>query len=149
MKTFRFKIGSLNLNFLSVEGTLMIQSYFFARNITSKNSEIIEIINIKTLIYVTENKNSISFVDIKIIRDNNKFMTSVYLKPTFCRVFTSIGSFVPKSYKYTLQIYKVIQIYLITQGIKLCSNFELFHQEIDKLKLKITVMPKVLLISVL
>ena len=36
-----FKIVLLNLNLLSIEDMLMIHSYFFARNITSKNSEII------------------------------------------------------------------------------------------------------------
>ena len=40
MKTFGFKIVLLNLNLLSMEGTLMLHSYFLARNITSKNSEI-------------------------------------------------------------------------------------------------------------
>ena len=39
----------------------------------------------------TENENSISFLDIKITRDNNKFMTSVYRKSTFSRVFTNSG----------------------------------------------------------
>ena len=39
-KRFGFKIVLLNLNLLSIEGKLMLHSYFFARNITSKNSEI-------------------------------------------------------------------------------------------------------------
>ena len=47
-----------------------------------------------------ENENFISFLDIKISRDNNKFTTSVYHKPTFSRVF--IGSFIPVSYNYNL-----------------------------------------------
>ena len=47
----------------------------------------------------TENENSISFLDIKITRDNNKFMTLVYRKPTFSGVFTNFGSVIPKSYK--------------------------------------------------
>ena len=42
------------------------------------------------------------FLDIKITTDNNKFMTSVYRKPTFSRVFTNIGSFIWKPYKYNL-----------------------------------------------
>ena len=50
----------------------------------------------------TENQNSISFLDIKITRDNNKFMTSVYRKPTFSEVFTNFESFIPKPYKYKL-----------------------------------------------
>ena len=41
MKKFGFKIVLLNLNLLSIEGKLMIDSYFFMRNITSKNFEII------------------------------------------------------------------------------------------------------------
>ena len=41
IKKFGFKIVLLNLNLLFIEGTLMKHSYFFARNITSKNFEII------------------------------------------------------------------------------------------------------------
>ena len=76
----------------------------------------------------TENENSISFLDIKITRDNNKFMTSVYRKPTFSGVFTNFESFIPKSYKYNLLFT------LLHRAFNLCSNFECFHQEIDKLK---------------
>ena len=76
----------------------------------------------------TENENSISFLDIKITRGNNKFMTSVYRKPTFSGVFTNFGSFIPKSYKYNLRFT------LLHRVFKICSNFELFHQEIGKLK---------------
>ena len=57
----------------------------------------------------TENKNSILFLDIKISRDNNKFTTSVHCKLTFSGIFTKFGSFIPKSYKYSL---------LFTQGIQ-------------------------------
>ena len=78
-------------------------SYFFARNITSKNSETIYIVNIKT-------SNSLLRLKMKtpyrfltsITRDNNKFMTSAYRKPTFSDVFTNFGSFFPKSYQYNL-----------------------------------------------
>ena len=75
-----------------------------------------------------ENENSISFLNIKISRDNNKFTTSVYHKSTFSSVFTYFGSFIPKSYKYNLLFT------LLHRAFKLCLNFELFHQEIDKLK---------------
>ena len=76
----------------------------------------------------TENENSISFLYIRLTRDNNKFMTSVYRKLTFSGVFTNFGSFIPKSYKYNLLFM------LLRRAFKLCSNFERFHQEIDKLK---------------
>ena len=76
----------------------------------------------------TKNENSILFLDIKITMDNNKFMTSVYCKPTFSGVFTNFGSFIPKSYKYNLLFT------LLHRAFKLCSKFERFHQEIDKRK---------------
>ena len=55
-------------------------------------------------------------------------MTSVYCKPTFSGVFTNFGSFIPESYKYNLLFT------LLHMAFKLCSKFERFHQEIDKLK---------------
>ena len=92
----------------------MIHFYFFARNIRF-TSEI-------------ENENSVSFLDIKISRENNKFTTSVYRKPTLGGVLTNFGSFILKSYKYNLLFT------LLHRAFKLCSNFELFYQEIDKVK---------------
>ena len=76
-----------------------------------------------------ENENSIRFLDVKISSGNNKLTTSVYRKPTFRRVFTNFGSFILNSYKYNL-----LWFTLLHRAFKLCSNFELFHQEIDKLK---------------
>ena len=66
----------------------------------------------------TEMNNSLSFLDIKIVRENNKFTTSVYRKPTFSGVFTNFESFIPNSYKYAL-IFT-----LLHRAFKLCSNFE-------------------------
>ena len=62
----------------------------------------------------TENENSISFLNIKITRDNNKFMTSVYHKPTFSGVLTDFGSFIPKSYRSNLLFT------LLHRAFKLC-----------------------------
>ena len=47
----------------------------------------------------TENENSILFLDIKITKDNNKFTTSVYCKPTSSKVFSNFGSSILNSYK--------------------------------------------------
>ena len=108
----------------------MIHSYFFARNIASKNFEIFlnrQHKNIR-LSSEIENENSISFLDIKISRDKNRFTTSVYRKPTFSGLFTNFESLILKSYKYNLLFT------LLHRAFKLCSNFERFHQEIDKLK---------------
>ena len=54
--------------------------------------------NIKFTSEIEEN-NSISFLDIKINRDNIRFLTSVYRKPTFSGVFTNFDSYIPLSYK--------------------------------------------------
>ena len=37
-----------------------------------------------------EHNNSFSFLDVKICRENNKFATSVYRKPTFIGIFTNL-----------------------------------------------------------
>ena len=42
---------------------------------------------------------SLSFFDIKITHENNKFVTSVYLKPTYNGVFTNFEGFIPDIYK--------------------------------------------------
>ena len=54
--------------------------------------------NIKFTSEIKENK-AISFLDIKINRDSNRFLTSVYRKPTFSGVFTNFDSYIPLSYK--------------------------------------------------
>ena len=71
---------------------------------------------------------SLSFLDIKINRENNKFVTLVYQNPTFSGVFTNFGSFISKYYKRSL-----IDTLLYT-GFSICSNMEKFHQEISSLK---------------
>ena len=83
--------------------------------------------NIKFTSEIEEN-NCMSFLDIKITRELNSFSTSVYRKPTFSDVFTNFDSFIPLSYKTGL-IWS-----LLYRAFSLCSTFELFHQEILKLK---------------
>ena len=55
-------------------------------------------------------------------------MTSVYRKPTFSGAFTNFDSYIPLSYKSGLISS------LLYRAFKLCSNFELSHQEIIFLK---------------
>ena len=47
-------------------------------------------------------RGSLSFLDIKVSRENKKFVTSFYRKPTFSRVFTNFESFNSKSCGYSL-----------------------------------------------
>ena len=91
----------------------------------------------------TETEHSISFLYIKITRDHNKFMTSVYRNLTVSAVVTKFSSFILKSNKCNFLFT------LLHRAFKHCSNFEHFRWEIDKLKtIKLTVTPKVLFISV-
>ena len=43
--------------------------------------------------------NSLSFLDIWMVIEDNKFTTLVYRKPTFSGAFTNFGSFILNSYK--------------------------------------------------
>ena len=61
----------------------------------------------------------LSFLDIKIDRESNKFTASDYCKPTFSGVFTNFESFIPNSYKYALIFI------LLDRAFKLYSNFEI------------------------
>ena len=83
--------------------------------------------NIKFMSEIEEN-GSLSFLDITITYENNKFVTSVYHKPTFSGVFTSFQSFIPDMHKRVL-----IEI-LLHRSFRLCSSYESFHREIETLK---------------
>ena len=49
-----------------------------------------------------EQNGPLSFLDIKVNHENNKFVTSAYWKPTFSEVFTNFESFISKCYKPSL-----------------------------------------------
>ena len=73
--------------------------------------------NIKVTSEIGENS-SLSFLDIKISRENNKFVTSIYRKPTFSGVFTNFESFIRDIYKCRL-----IET-LLHRSCRLCSNYK-------------------------
>ena len=52
--------------------------------------------------FEVEKNNDFPFLDVKIFRENNKFTTSVFRKPTFSGAFTNFDSFIPISYKHGL-----------------------------------------------
>ena len=56
-----------------------------------------------------EQNGSLSFLDVKISWENNKFVTSVYRKLTFSGVFTNFESFIFKYYKRSLIILYYIE----------------------------------------
>ena len=76
----------------------------------------------------TEENNTLPFLDINIIRDDNSFMSSVYRKKTFSGVYTNFISFLPEVYKFNLVSTLLFRAYMIS------SNWTIVHNEIDKLK---------------
>ena len=75
-----------------------------------------------------EENDSLSFLDIKISFENNKFVTSVYCKRTFTGVFTDFESFIPDIYK------RGLMETLLHRNFRLCSNYENFYLEIETMK---------------
>ena len=75
-----------------------------------------------------ENNNQLSFLDICIFRDNNKFETSVYRKPAFTGLTMNFNSFIPKHFKYNL-----ISC-LIFRAFKICSSEMSFDRELKFLR---------------
>ena len=64
-----------------------------------------------------EANGSLSFLDITITRENNKFVTSVYCKSTFRGIFTNFESFILEMHKRGL-----IET-LLHRSFRLCSSY--------------------------
>ena len=76
----------------------------------------------------TEKNNTFSFLDINITRQNNQLKTSVYRKPTFSGVFTHYESYIDQYYK------KSLIFTLLSRCYSICSDYTLFHLEVEKLR---------------
>ena len=68
-----------------------------------------------------------AFLDVNIIREKDKFTTSVYRKPTFSRIYTHFDSFLPSSNKIGL-LYTLLYRYF-----RICSDWTKFQLEVVKL----------------
>jgi len=75
-----------------------------------------------------EHDNSLSFLDCKVYRDNNKFHTSTYRKETFTGLGTSYFSFC--SYRFKINAIKT----LLYRGYRVSSNYFNMHKEFEFLK---------------
>ena len=75
-----------------------------------------------------EHENTLSFLDVKICRENNKLTTSVYRKPTFSGIFTNSKNVIPTDQKFSL-IYTLLHC-----CFNITSRYERFHNEINALK---------------
>ena len=74
---------------------------------------------------IEEEKNrKLSFLDVEVSRDRNKFSNTVYSKPTFSGIYTHVDSFLPT-------IYKCCMIYtLVFRCFSICSNWTNYHNEL-------------------
>ena len=75
-----------------------------------------------------ENDGRLSFLDINIFCEKEKFVTNVYRKKTLCGVYTNFNSFIPETYKIGL-----IKS-LLFRCFNLCSDFVKFHHKISIIK---------------
>ena len=64
-----------------------------------------------------ENQNKLSFLDAEIIREQGKFTTTVFLKPTFIGVYSDFESFLPSVYKFGM-VYT-----LVYRCSRICSDW--------------------------
>ena len=76
----------------------------------------------------TEKDNHLAFLDIKIYRENNKFLTSIYRKPTFTGLYSNFTSLIPMEYKKGLVSTLLFRLYSV------CANWSIFSLELSKLK---------------
>ena len=78
--------------------------------------------------YEKETDNSLPFLDIKILRENNTFATSIFRKETFTGLYTNYKSLIPSAYK------KGLIFTLLFRIVNICSSWSLIHTEFSKLK---------------
>ena len=76
----------------------------------------------------TEKENKLSFLDVKIIREQDKLTTTIYQKPTFSGVYSNFERFLPSVYKFGMAYT------LVYRRFHICSNRTQFHTELIFLK---------------
>ena len=75
-----------------------------------------------------EQQNYFNFPDVKVIRENNVFTTSVYRKPSFSGVYTHCAGYMLLCYKFSLVST------IIFRSFTTCSDMPKFHLGICKFK---------------
>ena len=76
----------------------------------------------------TEQNDKISFLDVNVICEQGKFMTSTYRKPTFSSGYNYFDSFSPDTWKIGM-IYTLVNRYFL-----ICSSWSVFHQQLVLLR---------------
>ena len=72
-----------------------------------------------------ESNGSLPFLDVLVSREEGKFTTNIYRKPTFSGVFTNFESFLPSSYKNGLVFT------LLYRCFRICSSVKKFHEQVE------------------
>ena len=92
-----------------------------------------------------EENGTISFLDVKVTKINEKFQTNTYYKPSHTGLYTNWYSFTERKYK--INLVKC----LFSRAWKICSNKELFKIDCETIidNLKINCFPEPLLRAVL
>ena len=72
----------------------------------------------------TEKENKLSFLDVEVIREQGKFTTTVYRKPTFSGIYSNFESCLPSVYKFGMEYTLVYRCFRIS------SNWTQFHTEL-------------------
>ena len=75
-----------------------------------------------------EENGILPFLDVKVQRSGAQFITSIYRKPTFTGLFSKYYAFSPLKNKENLISTLTVRAW------RICSNYDFFNQEIDKLK---------------
>jgi len=83
--------------------------------------------------YEAESNDSIHFIGLTITHNScgtntNRYLTSVYRKPTSTSLFMNFNSFVPLMYR--LSVFKC----LVSRALRLCSTWNLFHLEVNSVR---------------
>ena len=71
--------------------------------------------------------NCFNFLDVKVIREDYVFTTSVFRKPSFSGVYTHFDSYMPLNYKFSLVST------IIFRNFTICSDMPKVHLEICKI----------------
>ena len=78
--------------------------------------------------FETEDCKNFLFLGVKITRISKRFVTSIFCKATFSRVYTNYDSFI-------LETYKISLIHtLLFPFFKICSSMENFHTEVQHMR---------------
>ena len=72
-----------------------------------------------------ESNSCLPFLDVKVIRSNGSFATTVHHKSTSTGLFTNFDSFIPMLYK------KGLLFSLISRYFNICSSYVFFHSEME------------------